>query len=83
MNGFGHKTVRLLCAFNHHPPLTQDLSDITDANSLNSLSSKLESLDFVSNPVIVNGGILQSSAQVGRKMDSLKTYNNGTLAANG
>ena len=40
----------------------QDLSDITDANSLNSLSSKLESLDFVTNPVIVNGGILQSSA---------------------
>ena len=37
----------------------QDLSDITDANSLNSLSSKLESLDFVNNPVIVNGGQLK------------------------
>jgi len=44
---------------------TEDLSDITDANSLNSLSSKLESLDFVTNPVIVNGGILQSSAVQG------------------
>ena len=40
-------------------PKFQDLSDITDANSLNSLSSKLESLDFVNNPVIVNGGQLK------------------------
>merc|ERR1719239_1098006 len=41
---------------------TEDLSDITDANSLNSLSSKLESLDFVNNPVIVNGGQLKGTA---------------------
>jgi len=40
---------------------TEDLSDITDANSLNSLSSKLESLDFVNNPVIVNGGQLKGT----------------------
>ena len=42
----------------------QDLSDITDANSLNSLSSKLESLDFVNNPVIVNGGQLKVKLQM-------------------
>lgn len=45
-------------------PKFQDLSDITDANSLNSLSSKLESLDFVNNPVIVNGGQLKVSLNV-------------------
>ena len=47
----------------------QDLSDITDANSLNSLSSKLESLDFVNNPVIVNGGQLKVKLQMYLRVD--------------
>ena len=42
---------------------TEDLPDIVNANSLNSLnslSSKFESLNFVNNPVIVNGWIQRS-----------------------
>ena len=72
------KCTTLGCELLANPTGPQDLSDITDANSLNSLSSKLESLDFVNNPVIVNGGILQSSSsQVATVLQSSRKAGSG------